>query len=211
MAISRRHEMPQQPILLCEVFDMWGIDFMEPFRISYGNSYILQTLIFSLSFTKCRDGWRLKPPRLTMLKFGVSRALINDQGSHFYNRIMSTLLEKYGVVQKMLKRLELTLKRFSMGPQDNLSDSIRNVSLLDRNQEVQYGLRPSRQRKEVSYRNWKSCAWKLMKIPGSKRKRILRKEFRVGQKVLLFNSRLKVIAVELRDKANNRNFKVDGH
>ncbi|RDY08534.1 Retrovirus-related Pol polyprotein from transposon 17.6, partial [Mucuna pruriens] len=27
MAMSHRHEMPQQPILFCEVFDVWGIDF----------------------------------------------------------------------------------------------------------------------------------------------------------------------------------------
>ncbi|RDY09298.1 Retrovirus-related Pol polyprotein, partial [Mucuna pruriens] len=31
MAMNRRHEMPQQPILFCEVFDVWGIDFMGPF------------------------------------------------------------------------------------------------------------------------------------------------------------------------------------
>ncbi|RDX61494.1 Retrovirus-related Pol polyprotein, partial [Mucuna pruriens] len=41
MPISRRHEMPQQPILLCEVFDDWGIDFMGPFPVSNGYSYIL--------------------------------------------------------------------------------------------------------------------------------------------------------------------------
>ncbi|RDY01235.1 hypothetical protein CR513_15464, partial [Mucuna pruriens] len=40
--------------------------------------------------------------------------------------------------------------------------------------------------------------------------RILRKEFKVGQKLLLFNSRLKLIA-EVRDKANNHMFKVNGH
>ncbi|RDX73946.1 hypothetical protein CR513_46367, partial [Mucuna pruriens] len=41
--------------------------------------------------------------------------------------------------------------------------------------------------------------------------RNIRKEFRVNQKVLLFNSRLKLIAVEIRDDANNRNFKINGH
>ncbi|RDX71223.1 hypothetical protein CR513_49460, partial [Mucuna pruriens] len=62
--------------------------------------------------------------------------------------------------------------------------------------------------------------------------KILRKEFRVGQKVLLFNSRLKLIVgklrsrwdgtfvvtnifsyavVELRDEANNRNLKINRH
>ncbi|RDX85447.1 hypothetical protein CR513_33372, partial [Mucuna pruriens] len=63
-------------------------------------------------------------------------------------------------------------------------------------------------------------------------KRIIRKESKVGQKVLLFHSRLKLIAdklrsrwdgsfvvtnvfpygvVEVRDEANNCNFKVNGH
>ncbi|RDX89308.1 hypothetical protein CR513_28976, partial [Mucuna pruriens] len=32
-------------------------------------------------------------------KFGVPKALISDQGSHFCNLSMATLLEKYGVVQ----------------------------------------------------------------------------------------------------------------
>ncbi|RDY13792.1 Retrovirus-related Pol polyprotein from transposon 17.6, partial [Mucuna pruriens] len=36
MALNQRHEMPQQPILFCEVFDVWGIDFMGPFPISNG-------------------------------------------------------------------------------------------------------------------------------------------------------------------------------
>ncbi|RDY11541.1 Gag-Pol polyprotein, partial [Mucuna pruriens] len=31
-------------------------------------------------------------------RFGVSKVLISDQGSHFYNRAMSSLRNKYGVV-----------------------------------------------------------------------------------------------------------------
>ena len=33
--------MPQQPMLFCEVFDVWGIDFMGPFPVSFGFTYIL--------------------------------------------------------------------------------------------------------------------------------------------------------------------------
>ena len=33
--------MPQQPIIFCEIFYVWGIDFMGPFPISHGFSYIL--------------------------------------------------------------------------------------------------------------------------------------------------------------------------
>ncbi|RDY01169.1 hypothetical protein CR513_15549, partial [Mucuna pruriens] len=40
---------------------------------------------------------------------------------------------------------------------------------------------------------------------------ILRKEFQVGQKVLVFKSHLKLIAVELKDENKNSTFQVNGH
>ncbi|GJT15626.1 reverse transcriptase domain-containing protein [Tanacetum coccineum] len=39
--ISHRDEMPQNAIQVCEIFDVWGIDFMGPFPSSRGNKYIL--------------------------------------------------------------------------------------------------------------------------------------------------------------------------
>nr|GEX28643.1 reverse transcriptase domain-containing protein [Tanacetum cinerariifolium] len=39
--ISQRDEMPQNSIQTCEIFDVWGIDFMGPFPSSRGNKYIL--------------------------------------------------------------------------------------------------------------------------------------------------------------------------
>ncbi|GJW57276.1 reverse transcriptase domain-containing protein [Tanacetum coccineum] len=39
--ISHRDEMPQNAIQVCEIFDIWGIDFMGPFPSSKGNKYIL--------------------------------------------------------------------------------------------------------------------------------------------------------------------------
>ncbi|RDY01802.1 hypothetical protein CR513_14838, partial [Mucuna pruriens] len=83
-----------------------------------------------------------------------------------------------------------------------------------------------------NYRSWRSYAWRLMRTPESTRKRILRKEFKVGQKALLFNSQLKFITCKLRSRwdgpfvvtnvfpygvievrvaANNNTFKVNGH
>ncbi len=40
-SISRRNMMPLNPILVVEIFDVWGIDFMGPFPNSFGNLYIL--------------------------------------------------------------------------------------------------------------------------------------------------------------------------
>jgi hypothetical protein len=39
--ISQKNEMPQNAIQVCEIFDVWGIDFMGPFPSSRGNKYIL--------------------------------------------------------------------------------------------------------------------------------------------------------------------------
>ena len=39
--ISSKDEMPQNPIQVLEVFNVWGIDFMGPFPSSSGNRYIL--------------------------------------------------------------------------------------------------------------------------------------------------------------------------
>ena len=40
-SISRRNMMPFNPILIVEIFNVWGIDFMGPFPNSFGNLYIL--------------------------------------------------------------------------------------------------------------------------------------------------------------------------
>ncbi|GJS53687.1 reverse transcriptase domain-containing protein [Tanacetum coccineum] len=39
--ISQKDEMPQNAIQVCEIFDVWGIDFIGPFPSSRGNKYIL--------------------------------------------------------------------------------------------------------------------------------------------------------------------------
>ena len=39
--ISRRHEMPLNNIHVCDLFDVWGIDFIGPFPRAYNNEYIL--------------------------------------------------------------------------------------------------------------------------------------------------------------------------
>ncbi|XP_076904945.1 uncharacterized protein LOC143560549 [Bidens hawaiensis] len=40
-SISRSNEMPMQPFLIADIFDVWGIDFVGMFRNSFGNYYIL--------------------------------------------------------------------------------------------------------------------------------------------------------------------------
>ncbi|RVW12778.1 putative mitochondrial protein [Vitis vinifera] len=72
--LTRRNQMPMNPILIVDLFDVWGIDFMGPFPMSFEN-------IFS--------------------RFGVPKAIISDGGTHFCNRPFETLLAKYGVKHKV--------------------------------------------------------------------------------------------------------------
>ncbi|RDX79278.1 Gag-Pol polyprotein, partial [Mucuna pruriens] len=108
VAISRRHEMPQQPILFCEVFDGWGINFMGPFRVSNGYSYILLAVDYVSRWveaiaTKTNDAKVVVDFLKSNIfcRFGVPKTLISDQGSHFCNKVMSSLLHKYGVVHQI--------------------------------------------------------------------------------------------------------------
>ncbi|RDX69642.1 pol, partial [Mucuna pruriens] len=108
MAISRRHEMPQQPILFCKVFDVWGIDFMGPFPISNGYFYILLAVDYVSRWieaiaTKTNDAKVIVDFLKSNIfyRFGVPKVLISDQESHFCNRAMFSLLHKYGVVHRI--------------------------------------------------------------------------------------------------------------
>ncbi|RDX95678.1 putative mitochondrial protein, partial [Mucuna pruriens] len=99
MTITRRHEMPQQPILFCEVFDVWGIVFMGPFPVPYGYSYIMLAIDYGSRWveaiaTKTNDAKVVVDFLKSNIfyQFGVPKALISDQCSHFCNRAMSSLL-----------------------------------------------------------------------------------------------------------------------
>ncbi|XP_057802812.1 uncharacterized protein LOC131018106 [Salvia miltiorrhiza] len=102
--ISSRNEMPQVPILVCEIFDVWGMDFMGPFPSSFGNSYILLAVDYVSKWVKVK-ATRTNDSKVVagflkaniFNRFGVPRAIISDQGTHFCNRTLEALFKKYGV------------------------------------------------------------------------------------------------------------------
>nr|GEW04841.1 reverse transcriptase domain-containing protein [Tanacetum cinerariifolium] len=52
--ISQRDEMPQNSIQVCEIFDVWGIDFMGPFPSSKGIKYILVAVDYLSKWVKAK-------------------------------------------------------------------------------------------------------------------------------------------------------------
>nr|GEY79391.1 hypothetical protein [Tanacetum cinerariifolium] len=52
--ISQRDEMPQNSIQICEIFDVWGIDFMGPFPSLRGKKYILMAVDYLLKWVEAK-------------------------------------------------------------------------------------------------------------------------------------------------------------
>ena len=106
--ISRCHMMPLNLILVVDLFDVLGIDFMGPFPSSLGYLYILVGVDY---VSKCVE---VVPCRATnhrvalkflkeniFSKFWVPKAIISDGGSHFCNKPFEILLTKYDVKHKV--------------------------------------------------------------------------------------------------------------
>ncbi|GJX97993.1 reverse transcriptase domain-containing protein [Tanacetum coccineum] len=105
--ISSRNKMPQNNIQVCDVFDVWGLDFMGPFPNSRGNKYILVAVDYMSKWVEAQalptnDACVV----VKILKglfsiFGVPKALISDRGTHFCNSQLEKALQKYGVTHKI--------------------------------------------------------------------------------------------------------------
>ena len=100
--------MPLNPILVIELFDVWGIDFMGPFPTSFGYIYILVGVDYVSKWVEaepCRAADHnivLKFLKENIFsRFGVPKAIISDGGSHFYNKPFENLISKYGVKHKV--------------------------------------------------------------------------------------------------------------
>ncbi|GJR56220.1 reverse transcriptase domain-containing protein [Tanacetum coccineum] len=87
--ISSRSEMPQNNIQVCDVFDIWGLDFMGPFPNSRGNKYILVAMDYVSKWVEAQalptNDARvvIKFLRKLFTRFGVPKALITAAKNRF--------------------------------------------------------------------------------------------------------------------------------
>ncbi|GJY74582.1 reverse transcriptase domain-containing protein [Tanacetum coccineum] len=101
--ISKHDEMPLNNIQVCEIFDIWGIDFMRPFPKSHKFEYILVAVDYVSKWAEAQ-ALPTNDARVvvTFLKklfcyFGMPKALISDQGTHLCNKIIEKTMKRYGV------------------------------------------------------------------------------------------------------------------
>nr|GEW49882.1 reverse transcriptase domain-containing protein [Tanacetum cinerariifolium] len=209
--ISQRDEMPQNTIQVCEIFDVWGIDFMGPFPSSKGNKYILVAVDYLSKRVEAKalptNDARvvIKFLKSLLSKFGIPRAIIRDRGTHFCNdQFTRVMIKAYWA----LKHVNFDLK--TVGDHQKLH--------LDELSEL----------RDQAYENSVIYKERTKKLHNSKIKNHI---FNVGDQVLLFNSRLKILSRKLKTRwsgpftitqvfsygtielsqPNGPNFKVNGH
>ncbi|GJU54283.1 reverse transcriptase domain-containing protein [Tanacetum coccineum] len=248
--ISQRDEMPQNPVQIYEIFDVWGIDFMGPFPSSRGNIYILVDVDylskwFEVKALPTNDAQVVvKFLKQLFSRFGTPRAIKSDRGTHFCNDQFSNVLKKYGVTHKLstsyhpqtsgqvevsnrgLKRiLERTVGEHRAKWADKLDDALCDFRTAFK---TTIGYTPYKLVYDQAYENSLINKEKTKKIHDFK---IKNREFHIGDRVLLFNSRLKIFSGKLKSRwsgpftiaevfpygtvelsqPDNPNFKVNGH
>ena len=103
-SISKKNEPPMSTILEVELFDLWGMDFMAPFLPSFSHLYILLAVDYVCKWveaipTRTSDASVVAKFLRSHIftRFGTPRALITDGGTHFCNKLVDKVLQKYGL------------------------------------------------------------------------------------------------------------------
>nr|GFB93293.1 reverse transcriptase domain-containing protein [Tanacetum cinerariifolium] len=99
--------MPQNVIQVCEINDVWGIDFMGPLPSSRGNRYILLAVDYLSKWVEAKaltiNNARavVKFLKSIFARFRTPRAIISDRGTHFCNVKFAKVMSKYGVTHRL--------------------------------------------------------------------------------------------------------------
>ncbi|GJR20404.1 reverse transcriptase domain-containing protein [Tanacetum coccineum] len=225
--ISQRDEMPQNAIQVCEIFDVWGsIDFMGPFPSSRGNKYILVAVDYLSKWVEAKalltNDARVVVKFLKSLfaRFVTPRAIISDHGTHFCNDQFAKVMSKtVGENRASLSdKLDDALWAFRTAFKTPIGCTPYKLLQLNELNEL----------RDQAYENSLIYKERTKKLHDSK---IKNRIFNVGDRVLLFNSRLKIFSGKLKTRwsgpftitkvfpygtielsqPDGPNFKVNGH
>ncbi|XP_010418861.1 PREDICTED: uncharacterized protein LOC104704475 [Camelina sativa] len=175
--ITRRNEMPQNPILEVEIFDVWGIDFMRPFNPpSNGNVYILVAVDY-------------------VSKYGIPRVVISDGGTHFINKIFEGMLRKYGVKHKV----STTYHPQTIEVEYKVLWAIKILNLDLETAQAKRSL-DLHELEEIRLEAYESSKIYKERTKVFHDKKIVIKDLKAGDQALLFNSKLKLFHGKLKSR-----------
>nr|GEU40359.1 reverse transcriptase domain-containing protein [Tanacetum cinerariifolium] len=262
--ISQKNEMPKRYIQVCEIFDVWGIEFMGPFPSLRGNKYILVAVDYLSKWVEAKalptNDARVVCKFLKSLfaRFGAPRAIISDRGTHFCNDHFTKVMQKYSVTHRENRaswsdKLDDALWAFRTayktpigctpyklvyGKTCHLPVELEhkaywalkhaNFDLKTSGDHRKIQINELNELRDQAYKNSLIYKEKTKRIHDSK---IKNRVFNIGDRVLLFNSRLKIFSGKLKirwsgpftisqvfpygtvelSQPDGPNFKVNGH
>nr|GFA36835.1 DNA-directed DNA polymerase [Tanacetum cinerariifolium] len=148
-----------------------GIDFMRPFPSSQGNKYILVAVDYLSKWVEAK-----------------ALAIISDRGMHFCNDQFTKVMLKYGVTHRLATAYH---------PQTSGQVEVFNRGLKIILERTVVKLNELNKLRDQAYENSLIYKEKTTRIHDSK---IKDRVFNVGDRVLLFNSRLKIFSGKLKTR-----------
>ncbi|GJT68455.1 reverse transcriptase domain-containing protein [Tanacetum coccineum] len=223
--ISQRDEIPQNPVQICENFYVWGINFMGPFPSSRGNRYILMAVDYVSKWVEAK-----------VIPTNDARVVLLTS----YHPQTSGQVE---VSNRGLKRiLERTVGEHRARWADKLDDALLAFRTAFKTPIgcTLYKLVYRKSRHfpiELEHKAYWALKWANFDLKTAEKKKkihdakIKNQEFHIGDRVLLFNSRLKIFSDKLKSRwsgpstvakvfpygtvelsqPDGPNFKVNGH
>nr|GEW90671.1 reverse transcriptase domain-containing protein [Tanacetum cinerariifolium] len=226
--ISQWEEMPQNSIQVCEIFDVWGIDYMGPFPSSRGNKYILVAISYLSKWVEAKalptNDARVVCKFLKSLfaRFGTPRAIISDRGTHLCKDQFTKVMLKYGVTRLLATAyhpqtswqafrtafktpIGCTMYKLVYGKACYLPIELEhkaywalkhaNFDLQTAGDRRKVQLNELNEHRDQAYENSLIYKEKTKRLHDSK---IKDQVFNVDDRVLLFNSRLKIFSGKLK-------------
>jgi transposase InsO family protein len=100
--------MPMNYNLVCEPFDVWGLNYLGPFPASDGHTHILVAVDYVTKLVEAIPTHHADAATSIKMimdiifpRFGVPKVHITDGGSHFIQGIFRRILRKYGVTHRV--------------------------------------------------------------------------------------------------------------